>query len=651
MSDHMGLSSTVRCGVLCVALLTGAPALQAESWRPLGPGGGTVQALLLDPWAPRVLYAAVNGGVYRSDDGGVSWVWRGQGLGNEMWDQSIQQFAADPSHPGTIYAMSFSTLYRSTNDGASWSPLYQLAYSSDGKALAIIPGARPTILLGDGDDVLRSADGGVTWSTIYSGDGLVERVVADPVHPGEVFVGALDGVWKVDGAGAVTLLLADGGSDLVMAPSDPLTLYALAGYGWRTRDGGQTWTEFTGPKESPIDGSCLVVSPVAPATVYMCEYFFGVLVSYDAGDTWRQLSKGFPTYMLDGEASPQPASAVVIDPRATGSVWAAVSAYGVLSSADGGRSWSLPEQTGLTASPVDFLTFDTNRPETLYARFEPQLDIEVSVDGGRNWSVMAGAPPESTVVLNPAEAGTLYAVNGTGLSRNAGDGEWSLLLGGVIYGAAFPSPGVIVAGDCWLSRSVDGGQTWTKTIACHRFLPNQALLALHFISDPTDSQTLYAQITRGQPRCFFCDLETWRSDDAGATWQLILTNSPAPALDPTHHGWLWVAIFNSVARTIDGGRHWTVMGEIPGVDSINTLISSPTEPGVLYAGAGLFAGAGDAQGVFRSYDQGRSWSPLNEGLNGHLTINWLGVNPSDPHRIYAIPSEGGLFRFLERNQG
>src|ERR1700736_3875768 len=87
MSDHVGLSSTVRCGVLCVALLTGAPPLQAESWRPLGPGGGTVQALLLDPWAPRALYAAVNGGVYRSHDGGVSWVWRGQGLGNEMWDQ------------------------------------------------------------------------------------------------------------------------------------------------------------------------------------------------------------------------------------------------------------------------------------------------------------------------------------------------------------------------------------------------------------------------------------------------------------------------------------------------------------------------------------------------------------------------------------
>ena len=586
-------ASTVHCVVLCVALLAGAPLQAGEHrWHPLGPGGGSVAALLLDPSAPGVLYAAnaaFNGGVYRSTDGGVSWVWRAQGIGNATvgFDDSIIDFAADASHPGTIYALSFSTLYRSTNDGASWSPLFQ-AVDALGGALAVIPGEPPTILLGDFCDVIRSADGGVTWSTIYSSDVggcLVTRVVADLAHPGEVFVGTADnGVWKADGMGGARLLLEAGTNDLVRALSDPRTLYNVdGGSGWSSRDGGQTWTEFSRPNEVSSGGFCVAVSPAAPATVYLCDFNGGVSVSYDAGATWRQLSKGFPTG-LAAEDLPQFASAVVIEPRATGTVWAAVSQYGVLGSADGGRSWSVPEQTGLTASKVDFLTTDTRRPESLYARFEPRLDVVSSVDGGLDWSVLAGAPPESTVVLNPVEPGTLYAVNGTGLFRDVGDGNWSPLLGGVVYDAAFPLPGVIVAGDCWLSRSVDGGRSWRKTLACHRFHDDQTLLALHFTTDPTDPRTLYAQITRGAAYAFF---ETWRSDDAGATWQLIFAESPALAVDPTHHGTLWAALGGSVSKTIDSGRHWTVVGEIPGVDGISSLVSSPTAPVVLYAGTAV----------------------------------------------------------------
>ena len=81
-------------------------------------------------------------------------------------------------------------------------------------------------------------DDSIYWVSAKSlAEGHEYRIASLPGQPYQskyppLYSTLLAGVWKIDGAGAVTLLLAGGGSDLVMAPSDPLTLYALAGYGW-----------------------------------------------------------------------------------------------------------------------------------------------------------------------------------------------------------------------------------------------------------------------------------------------------------------------------------------------------------------------------------------------------------------------------------
>ena len=53
----------------------GTAAWAATSWTPLGPFGGSVQTLTVDPSAAGALYASLGAaGVFRSRDGGGHWL-------------------------------------------------------------------------------------------------------------------------------------------------------------------------------------------------------------------------------------------------------------------------------------------------------------------------------------------------------------------------------------------------------------------------------------------------------------------------------------------------------------------------------------------------------------------------------------------------
>ena len=71
---------------------------------------------------PQVLYASVafsgdgKGDVYRSDDGGASWVVTSSNSNPDCYKNTI---AVDPSDPDTVYAGGL-LIYRSTDGGRTW---------------------------------------------------------------------------------------------------------------------------------------------------------------------------------------------------------------------------------------------------------------------------------------------------------------------------------------------------------------------------------------------------------------------------------------------------------------------------------------------------------------------------------------------------
>jgi Divergent InlB B-repeat domain len=70
-------------------------------WTSLGPEGGHITALAIDPLTPTTLYAGTEGsGVFQSTDGGSSWRAVNAGLTNPF----VTALAIDPLTPTTLYA-------------------------------------------------------------------------------------------------------------------------------------------------------------------------------------------------------------------------------------------------------------------------------------------------------------------------------------------------------------------------------------------------------------------------------------------------------------------------------------------------------------------------------------------------------------------
>jgi hypothetical protein len=70
-------------------------------WTSLGPGGGIVSALAIDPTTPTTLYAGTFGsGVFKSTTGGSAWRAVNTGLTNTR----VRTLAITPTTPTTLYA-------------------------------------------------------------------------------------------------------------------------------------------------------------------------------------------------------------------------------------------------------------------------------------------------------------------------------------------------------------------------------------------------------------------------------------------------------------------------------------------------------------------------------------------------------------------
>jgi hypothetical protein len=184
------------------------------------------------------------------------------------------------------------------------------------------------VLASDGRKVMRSNDGGCTWSESFDieisslpgegrpagGSAPSVAAVTFPAGRGQAFL-LLDGVgraaasrlltsqdggatWEQSGRG---LPAASGFRDLVGAPSDAKTLYLTAGVAdaigdndpagatgllYGSDDGGASWTlRSTGPQIDRV-----VVDPLAPRTLYAVRATHAVQRSTDGGRTWLGIS-------------------------------------------------------------------------------------------------------------------------------------------------------------------------------------------------------------------------------------------------------------------------------------------------------------------------------------------------------------------------
>lgn len=102
-----------------------------------------------------------NGGVYRSDDDGITWVRKSNGL------PSLSIISLEISPQGVIFAGGQNRVFRSENSGDSWTSVYN-GVSSAVNFNVIRCGYDSIILVGgeNASGIARSTDGGFTWENV-----------------------------------------------------------------------------------------------------------------------------------------------------------------------------------------------------------------------------------------------------------------------------------------------------------------------------------------------------------------------------------------------------------------------------------------------------------------------------------------------------
>lgn len=478
-------------------------------------GGRTFAKLIIDPTNTQRLFAAIGRaggfpelaagkghpdatgerGIYRSLDGGVTWVRL------SLPNLAGTDIAMDPADPDLLYA-GIGRIFGATTNG-----------------------------------VYRSFDGGDTWSLVSSsfGTGTHGRVsvATAPSQPGRVFAmitddatstgGSADtlGVWRSDNSGTSwtqvlgsSSLQSSYGWYLSIIGVDPTNADRVFIGGlnlWRSNNAGGSWTTVTPPH---VDMHAVTWDAAGRLLVGDDG---GVHRSTSNGNSWTALNNGLGLIQLYAGFSTDPSDPNVIyggfqdngTCKRTASGWSAV--FG----GDGG--WTQVDRTN---------------PNRVFVEFQGTGNLYRSTNAGNSFSYVGSGisgrncflPP---FLIDPSDSNRmLYATERIYRSTNGGS-SWSAISGDLTNGTgairalaqAYTNSNVVYAAtnDGNVLRSDNGGANWTTLLTGQ---PGWPRVTREIEVHPRKPMKVFlAGAAYGVPK-------VRRSGNGGATWKVLDSNLP-----------------------------------------------------------------------------------------------------------------------------
>jgi photosystem II stability/assembly factor-like uncharacterized protein len=262
--------------------------------------------LAVDPSdSRRVFFGGVS--LYRSQDAGATFQQIGSSIHGGFIHVDHHAMAFDPADPARLIAASDGGVYESLDRGGTFRSLNTtLAITQFYRGLSIgVPG--PSQLLGGTQDNGTGArTGDLAWVRVLGGDGGYTAIhpvtgtayaetqwVANQGYTGPRRAASLMGPFNLIRNGIVT---TDPGlfiPPLVMDRVRPHTLYFGTARLYRTRDGGDLWTELHRLGVGSV--SAIAPAPTDSLVIYIGSSAGDVRVSRDGGVTWPQRSSGLPS--------------------------------------------------------------------------------------------------------------------------------------------------------------------------------------------------------------------------------------------------------------------------------------------------------------------------------------------------------------------
>ena len=644
-------------------------------WRSLGPfRGGRTAAASGVPGRPNEFYfGAVNGGVWKTIDGGRVW----QPVFDAQPVASIGAIAVAPSAPDTVYvgsgestlrdSMGFGNgMYKSTDAGQTWTHIGLSDTQHIGK-IAVDPRNANVLYVAaighlyapnEERGVFKSTDGGASWKRVLYRDpniGAVE-VTLDPTNPQVVYAG----LWSTRRPPWFTYAPTNG-------PGGGI---------FKSTNGGATWTQLTtGLPPTGIGRTGIAVSPSNPSRVYAVV-----------------------DCLVPDPSAPPPAPAANGRPAA-----APVGQGGFFRSDDAGASWArLSSDPALWGRGWYFtkVTVDPRNADIVYV---PNVAVNRSKDGGKSWVAMRGSPGGDDyhqVWVSPDDTNTMIVASDQGaiVTRNATTEDakaitWSSWLNqptaqmyhisvdyrtpywvtgaqqdsGAVgvrsrgkfstvtmrdwepigaggesgYTAGDPlHPGIIFGGTNTRydleSNTAMAGTTapvspeparadWTQPLVISKADPHAMYYANQFLFRTTDGARTWSQaspdLTRpdaGIPQTL--DATAAAQVDRNGKRGVIYTIAPSPLQAST----LWVGTDDGLIHlTTDTGAHWqdVTPAAMTAWSRVTNVEASHFDATVAYASVDRHQLQDFDPYIYRTRDKGRSWQRITSGLPAGVYVH------------------------------
>ncbi|MDD5349056.1 MAG: hypothetical protein PHQ12_02475 [Chthoniobacteraceae bacterium] len=652
------------------------PLITAES-RAAGVRGGEgcqwPQAIAVEPQqGKRLLFGTDVGGIYRSEDGGLTWQPSNTGLDA----RGVSAFAFDPANPSRALLVAansieepFHGIYLSTDGGISWkntqpygnkgfrdfreqvcfdrtsadqpAKLTRVAYWSAAATKARGPG------------FFKTENGGATWREIpQTGELLGECILKTHPLKGWIYAGGKNGLYVSRDQGihfSKVFEIAVTGLDVAAKQPDCVYISTATDV-YVSKDSGETFAAISSSRFPPTQHGGvgrLHVSPANPGRMVIenseGKYNLVRYVTHDGGNTW-----GRTQFALKQSFIPYNNRQMILawHPSDPDIAYANGGDF-VTRTTDGGKTWAWSNSGNCGLMVGSSFQFNAANPDLVFVPSQ-DYDGSISSDAGRTWKYIG--------VSGQHWGGFTYGGYGFSMDRIAagsrpgwsGKTELRINDGGKIVKTGIELNGIpIGTGDprdpdiafLYDYRTADGGKTWTAMAGCAGVLT----------FDPANPQLLYG--AKGP--------SVLLSKDHGETWvetcRLPKSSVRDIAVDPAHgylyitsnDGTLYLRSSNSlpedITRRLPADQFGNRGGYSVATDPVNPSIVYVVRPGNTYA---------KDTAVVRSTDAGKTWVSLIrslrlgsglDGADGGREAMWVRVHPKSRY-AYTASNCYGLWR-------
>ncbi|QQS50557.1 MAG: T9SS type A sorting domain-containing protein [Bacteroidota bacterium] len=241
---------------------------QQYNWVQRGPGnvGGRTRTVIFDPddTSGNTWFAGtVSGGIWKTTDKGATWT----NLTPDLPNLSTSTLAISLSNAQVIYAgtgegfggegmVGGNGIYKSTNKGQSWNALESTLNDERFRyvnKLWVSPTDENILLAATNRGLLRSDNGGISWTQVFAGGYVVQDIAQNPLNENILFAGVNTlGIIRSNDQGLTWSVTNQGMGEVhrVSVSVSPVdTAYLFAGveapgqqtHIYHSRNGGQNW--------------------------------------------------------------------------------------------------------------------------------------------------------------------------------------------------------------------------------------------------------------------------------------------------------------------------------------------------------------------------------------------------------------------------